>query len=232
MYKRQAASLAQTPAVPPEIDEAAIATAVWQAPMSGWLEGTMGYRITQDQAATEEIAAAVWATSLLPYNQSNSAGKALRDSTAFPTAGQIASNVWEIDPAAFAALNGTMGHRLNALTATAISQAVWNATQSAFQTPGTFGYLFDAPVSGQPGYTDGTGAVAFTYTLTSQSDGSPIAGVRVTASDDIAGSHVVAEAISNASGVVIFHLDAGRYYLWREKPGWSFVDPDTQDVEG
>ena len=121
-------------------------------------------RQTQDQAATEEIAAAVWATSLLPYNQSNSAGKALRDSTAFPTAGQIASNVWEIDPAAFAALNGTMGHRLNSLTPAAISQAVWNATQSAFQTPGTFGYLFDAPVSGQPGYTDGTGAVAFTYT--------------------------------------------------------------------
>ena len=200
--------------------------------MTGWLEGTMGYRITQDQAATEEIAAAVWATSLLPYNQSNSAGKALRDSPAFPTAGQIASNVWEIDPAAFAALNRTMGHRLNGLTATAISQAVWNATQSAFQTPGTFGYLFDAPVSGPPGSTAGPGAVAFTYPLTSQSDNSPIAGVRVTASDDIAGSHVVAEAISNASGVVIFHLDAGRYYLWREKPGLSFVDPDTQDVEG
>ena len=231
-WRFTAGSLAQTPAVPPEIDETAIATAVWQASMTGWLAGTMGYRITQDQAATEEIAAAVWATSLLPYNQSNSAGKALRDSTAFPSASQIASNVWEIDPAAFAALNGTMGHRLNALTATAIGNAVWGATQSAFQTPGTFGYLFDAPVSGQPGYTAGTGAVAFTYTLTSQSDGSPIAGVRVTASDDIAGSHIVAEAISNAGGVVIFHLDAGRYYLWREKPGWSFVDPDVQDVEG
>ena len=231
-WRFTAGSLAQTPAVPPDIDEAAIATAVWQASMTGWLEGTMGYRITQDQAATEEIAAAVWATSLLPYNQSNSAGKALRDSTAFPTAGQIASNVWEINPAAFAALNGTMGHRLNALTTTAIGNAVWNATQSAFQTPGTFGYLFDAPVSGQPGYTDGAGAVAFTYTLTSQSDNSPIAGVRVRATDDIAGSHVVAEAITNAGGIVIFHLDAGRYYLWREKPGWSFVDPDIQDVEG
>ncbi len=231
-WRFTAGSLAQTPAVPPDIDETAIATAVWQASMNGWLEGTMGYRITQDQAATEEIAAAVWATSLLPYNQSNSAGKALRDSTAFPTAGQIASNVWEIDPATFAALNGTMGHRLSSLTPAAVGNAVWGATQSAFQTPGTFGYLFDAPVSGQPGYTDGTGAVAFTYTLASQSDGSPIAGVRVTASDDIAGSHVIAEAISNAGGVVIFHLDAGRYYLWREKPGWSFVDPDIQDVEG
>ena len=231
-WRFTAASLGQTPAVPPEIDEAAIAAAVWQASMSGWLEGTMGYRITQEQAATEEIAAAVWGTSLLPYNQPNSAGKALRDTTAFPTAGQIASNVWEIDPAAFAALNGTMGHRLSSLTPAAVSNAVWSATQSAFQTPGTFGYLFDAPVSGQPGYTDGTGAVAFTYTLTSQSDGSAIAGVRVTVTDDIAGSHVVAEAISNVAGVVIFHLDAGRYYLWREKPGWSFVDPDTQDVEG
>jgi hypothetical protein len=231
-WRFTADSLAQTPAVPPDIDEAAIATAVWQASMTGWLEGTMGYRITQDQAATDEIAAAVWATSLLPYNQSNSAGKLLRDSTAFPTAGQIATNVWEINPAAFAALTGTMGHRLSALTATAISNAVWSATQSGFQTPGTFGYLFDAPVSGQPGYTDGTGVVAFTYTLTSQSDNSPIAGVRVTASNDIAGSHVVAEAISNAAGTVIFHLDAGRYYLWREKPGWSFVDPDIQDVVG
>jgi hypothetical protein len=231
-WRFTAASLAQTPAAPPEIDEAAIATAVWQASMTGWLEGTMGYRITQDQAATDEIAAAVWATSLLPYNQSNSAGKLLRDSTAFPTANQIATNVWEINPVAFAALNGTMGHRLNGLTTAAISHAVWSATQSAFQTPGTFGYLFDAPVSGQPGYTDGTGAVAFTYTLTSQSDNSPIGGVRVTASDDIAGSHVVAEAISNAAGVVIFHLNPGRYYLWREKPGWSFVDPDIQDVKG
>ena len=229
-WRFTAASLAQTPAVPPEIDEAAIASAVWQASMTGWLEGTMGYRIIQDQAATDEIAAAVWATSLLPYNQSNAAGKLLRDSTAFPTANQIATNVWEINPTAFAALNGTMGYRLNGLTPAAISQAVWNATQSAFQTPGTFGYLVDAPVSGRLGYADGTGAVAFTYLLTSQSDNSPIAGVRVTASDDIAGGHVVAEASSNAAGVVIFHLDAGRYYLWREKPGWSFVDPDIQDV--
>ena len=231
-WRFTAASLAQTPATPPEIDEAAIATAVWQASMTGWLEGTMGYRITQDQAATDEIAAAVWATSLLPYNQSNSAGKLLRDSTAFPTAAQIATNVWEINPAAFAALNGTMGHRLNGLTPAAISNAVWSATQSVFQTPGTFGYLFDAPVSGRLGYADGSGSVAFTYILTSQSDNSPIAGVRVTASDDIAGSHMVAEAISNAAGVVIFHLDPGRYYLWREKPGWSFVDPDIQEVEG
>lgn len=77
----------------------------------------------------------------------------------------------------------------------------------------------------------GSGAITFTYTLTSTGDGSPIADADVWVTTDLAGTLTVASGVTDAFGQVIFYLDAGTYYLWRSKPGWDFTpQPDTEIV--
>lgn len=78
--------------------------------------------------------------------------------------------------------------------------------------------------------TLGAGAVTFTYTLTSTVDSSPIADADVWATTDEAGNNVVASGTTNASGEVVFYLDAATYYIWRQKVGWDFTNPDTEVV--
>jgi len=80
------------------------------------------------------------------------------------------------------------------------------------------------------GTEPGAGAVAWTYTLTSGVDGTPIADADVWVSTDAAGTNVVASGRTDALGVVTFYLDAGTYYVWRQKTGWNFVNPDTEVV--
>ncbi len=78
--------------------------------------------------------------------------------------------------------------------------------------------------------TTGTGAITFTYTLTSTVDASPIVGADVWATTDAAGANVVASGVTNVSGVVVFYLDAGTYYIWRQLAGWDFTNPDQEVV--
>lgn len=73
----------------------------------------------------------------------------------------------------------------------------------------------------------GTGATAKTYTLTDGVD--PIENATVWVSTDSAGSNVVAQGITNTSGQVTFYLDSGTtYYIWRQKSGYTFTNPDTE----
>ena len=37
-------------------------------------------------------------------------------------------------------------------------------------------------------------------------------------------------SVTAGNGRCVFNLSPGTYYFWRHKPGWSFVDPDTQTV--
>lgn len=76
----------------------------------------------------------------------------------------------------------------------------------------------------------GAGAITFTYTLTSSVDSSVITGADVWATSDSGGNTVVASGTTNASGQVVFYLDAGTYYIWAEKSGWNFTNPDTEAV--
>jgi hypothetical protein len=78
--------------------------------------------------------------------------------------------------------------------------------------------------------TLGAGAITFTYTLTSTVDASPISDADVWATTDSAGTNVVASGTTDASGVVTFYLDAGTYYLWRQKSGYDFTNPDQETV--
>jgi len=76
----------------------------------------------------------------------------------------------------------------------------------------------------------GMGLITFTYTLTNTVDDEPIEDVEIVVTDDLAGTNMVAYGITDASGEVVFHLDAGTYYLWRQKSGWNFTNPDTEVV--
>ena len=75
----------------------------------------------------------------------------------------------------------------------------------------------------------GAGSIASTYTVV-DGDEDPIDGVSVWVSTDLAGDNVVASGTSNVSGEVVFYLDAGTYYIWSQKAGYDFTNPDTEVV--
>jgi len=78
-----------------------------------------------------------------------------------------------------------------------------------------------------PSGSAGAGATSTTYTLTDGTN--PIADADVWVTTDEAGSNVVASGTTNDSGEVTFMLDSGTtYYVWRQKAGWDFTNPDTE----
>jgi hypothetical protein len=76
----------------------------------------------------------------------------------------------------------------------------------------------------------GGGAISWVYTLTETGTGAPIADADVWATTDSAGTNVVASGRTDVNGEVTFLLDAGTYYIWRQKSGWNFINPDTEVV--
>lgn len=76
----------------------------------------------------------------------------------------------------------------------------------------------------------GAGAITWTYTLTEAGTGTPIADADVWVTSDAAGTNVLASGKTSQAGVVTFFLDAGTVYVWRQKSGWNFTNPDTEAV--
>lgn len=76
----------------------------------------------------------------------------------------------------------------------------------------------------------GAGAIEFIYTLTDSVTGLPIAGADVWVTTDIAGVNIIASGTTDVFGNVTFWLDPGTYYLWRQRPGYTFANPDTEVV--
>jgi len=76
--------------------------------------------------------------------------------------------------------------------------------------------------------TTGKGGPGWTYTLTDSSTGLPIAGAAVWATTDAAGVNIVAYDTTNESGQVTFYISSGTYYIWRQKVGYTFNDPDVE----
>lgn len=74
------------------------------------------------------------------------------------------------------------------------------------------------------------GAIAYTYTLTSTVGGTAIAQADVWVTTDEAGNNVVAAGTTSDLGTVTFYLDAGDYYLWRAKAGYTFTNPTEIEV--
>jgi len=76
----------------------------------------------------------------------------------------------------------------------------------------------------------GTGTTAMTYTVLDE-ESQPIEGVSVWVSSDEAGAVIVALGTTNGSGKVTFMLnDSTTYYLWRQKAGYNFTNPDVEVV--
>lgn len=74
--------------------------------------------------------------------------------------------------------------------------------------------------------SSGTGAIAYTTTVTAPSTGAPIEGVAAWVTSDSAGANVIAGTqYTSASGTCTFMLDAGSYYMWLQLSGWNFNNP-------
>ena len=78
----------------------------------------------------------------------------------------------------------------------------------------------------------GSGAITFTYTLYTDEalETGPINDATVWVSTDISGATVIASGVTDASGEVVFYLDAGTYYFWRQCAGYNFSNPDLEAV--
>jgi len=75
----------------------------------------------------------------------------------------------------------------------------------------------------------GAGAIEWTYTLTTDY-GTPIPDADVWVTTDESGNSVVASGRTNANGVITFYLDAGTVYVWSQKTGYNFTNPDLEVV--
>ena len=92
------------------------------------------------------------------------------------------------------------------------------------------GQRLDAKVSAMSGSSPGAGANEFTYTLTETGSGDPIADADIWATTDSAGTDVIASGRTNQYGVLTFYLDSGTVYIWRQKSGYNFTNPDTETI--
>lgn len=73
----------------------------------------------------------------------------------------------------------------------------------------------------------GSGATAKTYTVTDGTN--PISGVHVWVTTDLSGTNIVASGYTDDIGEVVFYLDSGTtYYIWRQKRGYVFTNPDVE----
>jgi hypothetical protein len=102
-------------------------------------------------------------------------------------------------------------------------EASTNELQTDWADGGRLDLLLDAA-------STGAGAITFTYTLTSDADGSAITDASVWVTSDEAGTSVLASGTTDSNGQVTFYLDAGTVYVWRQKAGFNFSNPDTETV--
>lgn len=77
--------------------------------------------------------------------------------------------------------------------------------------------------------TLGPGAISWVYQVL-DGGGVPIADADIWVTTDIAGLNVIASGRSDNSGNITFYLDAGTYYIWGQKAGYNFANPDTEVV--
>ena len=191
--------------------------------------------ITSDQLATTaaaEIADAVWDEAISTHTTTGTTGKALSDASAgSATASAIADAVW--DEALSAHLTaGSTGEALNDAGGSAADP--WTTTLPAAYSSGQAGWILgnrlDAKISAISGNSPGAGAVEFTYTLTQPDLITPIPDADVWATTDPTGTTVVASGRTDQYGLITFYLDPGTIYIWRQKSGYNFTNPDTETV--
>ena len=110
----------------------------------------------------------------------------------------------------------------------------WTTTLPVAYSSGQAGWILgnrlDAKVSAVSGNSPGAGAVELTYTLTEPDLTTPIPDADVWATTDAPGTTVVASGRTDQYGLITFYLDPGTIYIWRQKSGYNFTNPDTETV--
>ncbi len=190
---------------------------------------------TLDATAAAELADAIWDEARAGHTTAGTFGLYLdaqvSSAASPPSAGAIADAVWD-EALGGHLLTGSAGDQLNNAGGTAADP--WAATLPGSYTSGTAGWIvgqrLDAKVSSVSGNNPGAGAVEFTYTLSDAISGDPIADADIWATTDSAGAAVVASGRTDQNGRVTFYLDSGPIYLWRQKSGWDFANPDAETV--
>lgn len=139
-----------------------------------------------------------------------------------PTAADNAAAVWNAVAATYNGA-GTMGQKLNA--AGGAADPLTNTVPGSYAA-NTAGYALGT-------LPTGVGKVRYVYTVHSGTDTGPLigAGVTVWATSDATGSvNLAGPLITNDLSQVTFFLSPGVVYFWRQKPGWSFTNPDQETV--
>ena len=75
----------------------------------------------------------------------------------------------------------------------------------------------------------GIGAIEWNYNLKDNA-GNPIADADIWVTTDEAGANVIASGKTDQFGNVKFYLDAGTVYVWGQKSGYDFTNPDKEEV--
>ena len=150
-----------------------------------------------------------------------------------PTAAAVADQVWEEAIADHSGTSGSTAEALDAAgggsTPATIADAVWEETLTDHS--GTSGSTAEA-LSNIPGASKG--AIEYAYTIDDGVD--PIEGAEVWITTDSGGNNVIWSGVSDALGIARASddekpwLDAGTYYGWAQKTGFSFSNPDTLTV--
>lgn len=92
--------------------------------------------------------------------------------------------------------------------------------------------VLTSSIGGGGGGPVGPGAISHPVTVTEPDLVTPIDGVAVWVTTDIAGTNTIAgtlytDALGRINGTIGFMLNAGTYYLWRERSGWNFANPQS-----
>jgi hypothetical protein len=185
--------------------------------------------------AAAEIADAIWDEARTGHTTAGTFGLYLDAQVSAaaspPTAAAIADAVWDEGLGAHLSA-GSAGDALNDAGGSAADP--WASALPGAYTSGQAGWILgerlDAKVSAMSGSSPGAGANEFEYTLTETGSGDPIPDADVWATTDSTGSVVVASGRTNQYGVVTFYLDSGTVYIWRQKSGYNFTNPDTEIV--
>lgn len=218
---------------------AEIADAVWDEATSGHTTaGSTGKAITDANNGTPPTAAAVadavWDEAQSGHTTAGTFGRYLdgevSDAIA-PTAATVADAVWDEALSGHLVI-GSTGYALN--NAGGAGTDPWNTALPGAYASGTAGHIIgnrlDAAVSTLASGDPGAGAIEFIYTITDADTSDPIPDVDVWATSDTTGNTLLASGRTNSSGAVVFWLDAGTVYIWRQKPGYNFTNPDTETV--
>jgi len=144
------------------------------------------------------------------------------------------------DETATAILTGTMATLDTANTTGFYTEQIACTTANGFEADKTYTVYIAATVDSDTGGicyafrvespAAGSGAIEWTYTLTNSVGGAAIADADIWVTSDIGGTSVIASGKTNQSGVVTFYLDAGTVYVWRQKSGFDFTNPDQETV--